>query len=304
MYLIGQIEPLILFELTEIILNSDVIYHCAPDPENSLHYTLLENDFLIPSASNQKDPEEINSDAKIDQIKNDFEARLKFELDYFDKSDEKLQKLQENLNKTDNSEDRMQLLNDYHKSFETQNVNIESLSFTEFADKYQEYMGDVMRRFEDHRSDLISDDNFIYVQMLYIKYIEGAFDEFTKEFKKQYQDQLLQRKYILPYSEFEKNLYYHAYCLCYHQGKVSPNFDDVNKMIGTKPYGDSSLYPQNQIWQIIGFPRATEHNLWRDYYCELAIWQHELTKRQSGSIAHESLVQENNFISNNMINGE
>lgn len=35
--------------------------------------------------------------------------------------------------------------------------------------------------------------------------------------------------------------------------------------------GDSSLYPQYEIWQIVGFPGDNDHNAYRDYYCELAI---------------------------------
>jgi hypothetical protein len=49
-------------------------------------------------------------------------------------------------------------------------------------------------------------------------------------------------------------------------------------MISTKPYGDSSIYPQNEIWQIIGFPGDNDKNAYREYYCDLAIWMEKTVK--------------------------
>jgi hypothetical protein len=42
---ICQIDPLILHELTEIMINSEIIYHCVLDPENSNNYPALESAF-------------------------------------------------------------------------------------------------------------------------------------------------------------------------------------------------------------------------------------------------------------------
>lgn len=47
---IYQIDPLIFFELTEMLINSKVIQYCCMDPEINLH-----NDFIKPNSSNQED---------------------------------------------------------------------------------------------------------------------------------------------------------------------------------------------------------------------------------------------------------
>jgi hypothetical protein len=47
---IYQIDPLIFFELTEILINSKVIQYCAMGPEIN-----LPNDFIKPNSSNQED---------------------------------------------------------------------------------------------------------------------------------------------------------------------------------------------------------------------------------------------------------
>jgi hypothetical protein len=306
-YIIGGIDPLILYELTEIILNSDIIHHCTIDPENSFGYSLLENDFLMPSTSKQEDEEKKYNDAKKEHAKEDFEFRLKLKLENLDKSDDKLQKLQEKLNKTDNYEERMQILNDYRNASENQKPEVESLSMIEFANKYREYMTDIRDMYfypKSYISQLISDDNILYINDLYSKYIEVAFDDFIQEFKKCYYDPTLSRKYLLSFYEFEKCLYYHAYRLCSHKGKVSPTYDDVNKMISTRPYGDRNKFSQSQIKEIVGFPRDSEHNLCRDYCCELAINQCNLIKEPSKKSVFKSQPQENDLKSKIMTEGE
>ncbi len=255
--------------------------------------------------NNLKTPDagELNNSTCADQSHCELENELRLQLEKTQEFHVKLQKLQEKLSENKNAEEDEQIFNEIKTFFDLQICKDDLFPFFEFANKYQEYMKDVMSRFHNYKSDLIAEDNLLYVFGLYRKYIDDAFDEFIVEFKKLNAGISHVRKYLLSYSKFEKCIFYHAYNLCVHQGLKSPNFDDVNKMISTKPYGNSSVYPQTDIWQIVGFPGDRDHNAYRDYYCGLAIWQHELTKKQSEITDGKFQVQKNNFISNDMTNG-
>jgi hypothetical protein len=73
---IKQIDPLILFELAEILINSKVIYDCAMDPERSLNYPLLDNDFIIPTFSYDEKYIEFNGIKYTDRIEWEMETDL------------------------------------------------------------------------------------------------------------------------------------------------------------------------------------------------------------------------------------
>jgi len=111
--------------------------------------------------------------------------------------------------------------------------------------------------------------------------LNDKFDEFVKEFKKVTDKQARQSYSLMPFDEFEKWLFYHADSLCYHRGIESPDYEDVNNMIRTKPYGDSSLYSQNSIWQFVHGHGDNYSITHRDYCCELAIRRRELSKENN-----------------------
>ena len=248
------------------------------------------------------DAGEMNNGIYADQIPSDLETELQLKLEKTKEFRAKFQKLQNKLSENKNSEEEEQIRKEILELFDLQICKDDLSSFFEFATKYQEYMSDAIEKYQSYKSDLIADENFIYALGLYRKYAKDAFIEFSEEFKKHGRHSHI-KKYLLSYSKFERCLYYHSYCLCVNQGIAAPDYDDVNKMISTKPYGDSSLYPQNEIWQIIGFLGDQDHNAYRDYYCGLAIWQHEVSKKQSDNDSSELHVQKNNFISNNITNG-
>ncbi len=240
---------------------------------------------------------EIKNGVYADQIQQELETELTLQLEKTQEFHVKFQKLQGKLSENENPERKEQILNEMQKLFDLQICKEDLYSFSDFEKKYQEYISDVINRYQNYRSDLITDDNLIYALGLYRKYAKDAYEEFLEEFKKWDAGISCIRKYLVSYSKFEKCLFYHAHSLCYNHGIKSPTYDDVNKMISTKPYGDSSIYPQNAIWQIVGFLGNSDNNAYRDYYCGLAIRNRELTKKQSEDIANISPVQADNFIS-------
>jgi hypothetical protein len=227
------------------------------------------------------DASEMNNGIYADQIPSDLESELKLELEKSQEFMARFQRLKGLLSENDNPEDQERIFNMVQKLFDLHICKEDLYSFPDFDRKYQEYMSDVMERYQNYKSNLITDDNLLYALGLYRKYAKDAFIEFSEEFRKWGEGMSHIKKYLLSYSKFEKCLYYHTHCLCYHQGEKSPNYDDVNKMISTKPYGDSSIYPQSEIWQIVGFPGDSDQNAYRDYYCGLAIWKHNSIVKQN-----------------------
>jgi hypothetical protein len=73
---IDKIDLNILFELTEIILNSEVIRYCAWDPEKSLHYPFLDKISSIPNTP-------YYGSFDIDAISEDDFYKEQFELVFF-----------------------------------------------------------------------------------------------------------------------------------------------------------------------------------------------------------------------------
>ena len=240
------------------------------------------------------DAGKLNTGSSTNQIHSDLANELRLRLEESQKFMDRFQRIKELLAEIENPEDKERFSYMIQKLFDLQIATDDLYSFFEFATKYQEYMSDVMGKYQNHKSELIADYNVLYVFGLYRKYVKDAFEEFSGEFRKCGKHSYIQ-KYLLPYSKFEKCIFYHAHSLCYNRGIKSPNYDDVNKMISIKPYGDSSLYPQNEIWQIVGFPGDSDHNEYRDYYCGLVLRNRELTKKQSEDIANGSPVQANNF---------
>ncbi|MGA2408553.1 MAG: hypothetical protein ABSF81_17650 [Bacteroidales bacterium] len=240
------------------------------------------------------DAGEINNGINAEQIPSDLETELRLKLEKTKEFRGKFQKLQDKLSENKNPEEEEQIRKEMKELFDLQIATDDLYSFFDFATKYQEYMSDVLEKYQNYRSELIADYNFLYALGLYRKYAKDAYEEFSEEFRKYGRHSHI-LKYLLSISKFERCLYYHAYSLCVNQGIESPDYDDVNKMISTKPYGDSSLYPQNEIWQIVGFPGDSDHNVYRDYYCGLVLRNRELTKKQSEDIANGSPVQANNF---------
>src|ERR1035437_1095210 len=220
------------------------------------------------------DAYELNNGVCADQIQNELETELKLELEKSQEFMARFQRLQDKLSENKNPEGEEQIRQEILDLFDLQICKEDLYSFPEFERKYQQYISDVMGKYQNYKSDLISENNLIYALGLYRKYAKDAFVEFTEEFKKHSRHSHI-KKYLLSFSKFERCLYYHAYSLCVNQGIASPDYDDVNKMIRTKPYGDSSLYPQNEIWQIVGFPGDNDQNAYRDYYCGLAIRKHK-----------------------------
>jgi len=223
---------------------------------------------------------EISTGTNAEKIPHELETQLKLKLDKTKEFRAKFQKLQDKLSENKIPEEEEQIRKEMKELFDLQIATDDLYSFFEFATKYQEYMSDVMGKYQNHKSELIADYNFLYAIGLYRKYARDAYEEFSEEFRKYGRHSHI-LKYLLSYSKFERCLYYHAYSLCVNQGIESPDYDDVNKMISTKPYGDSSLYPQNEIWQIVGFPGDNDQNAYRDYYCELAIWKHNSIVKQN-----------------------
>ena len=224
---------------------------------------------------------EISTGTIAEKIPHELETQLKLKLKKTKEFRAKFQKLQDKLFENKNPEEEEQIRKEMKEIFDRHICKEDLYSFPDFDRKYQEYMSDVMERYQNYKSNLITDDNLLYALGLYRKYAKDAFIEFSEEFRKWGEGMSHIKKYLLSYSKFEKCLYYHTHCLCYHQGEKSPNYDDVNKMISTKPYGDSSIYPQSEIWQIVGFPGDLDHNSYRDYYCDLAIWKHNSIVKQN-----------------------
>jgi hypothetical protein len=247
---------------------------------------------------------EIRTGANAEKIPHELKTQLKLKLEITKDFRAKYQKLQDKLSENKNPEEEEQIRKELIELFDFQISTDDLYPFFKFTTKYQEYMSDVINRYQNYKSDLITDDNIIYALGLYRKYANDAFNEIIGELKGWEVDVFSIRKYLLSYAKFERCLFYHAHSLCYHQGIESPTNEDVNKMISIKPYGDSQVYPQYEIWQIVGFLGDRDHNAYRDYYCGLAIWQHNVSKKQSGIAGSELLVQKNNFISNNMTNGK
>jgi hypothetical protein len=208
---------------------------------------------------------ELNNGTCADQSHCELETELRLKLEKTKDFRAKFQKLQGKLSDNKNPQEEEQILNEIKILFDLQICTDDLFSFYEFANKHREYMSDVINRYQNYKSNLITDDNLIYALGLFRKYANDAFEEFSGEFKKCGNHSHI-KKYLLPYSKFERCLYYHSYCLFVNQGVEAPNYDDVNKMISTKPYGDSSIYPQNEIWQIVGYPGDSDHNVYRDYY--------------------------------------
>ncbi len=77
--------------------------------------------------------------------------------------------------------------------------------------------------------------------------------------------------------------FHHAYSLCYHEGMETPDFHGVNDKIRSKPYGDSHLYPQNQIWQIVGVVATRHSKGWRDFFCDLVIIENRRKQSENTS---------------------
>jgi hypothetical protein len=226
------------------------------------------------------DAGEINSGRSTYQIPIDLANELRLRLEESQKFMDRFRRIKELLAEIENLEDKERFSYMVQKLFDLHICKDDLYSFSDFERKYQEYMSDVMERYQNHKSDLIVDDNLIYALGLYRKYAKDAYEEFSEEFRKYGRHSHI-LKYLLSISKFERCLYYHAYSLCVNQGIESPDYDDVNKMISTKPYGDSSLYPQNEIWQIVGFPGDNDQNAYRDYYCDLAIWKHNSIVKQN-----------------------
>jgi hypothetical protein len=226
------------------------------------------------------DAGEISSGRSTYQIPIDLANELRLRLEESQKFMDRFRRIKELLAEIENPEDKERFSYMVQKLFDLHICKDDLYSFSDFENKYQQYMSDVMERYQNHKSDLIVDDNLIYALGLYRKYAKDAYEEFSEEFRKYGRHSHI-LKYLLSISKFERCLYYHAYSLCVNQGIESPDYDDVNKMISTKPYGDSSLYPQNEIWQIVGFPGDNDQNAYRDYYCELAIWKHNSIVKQN-----------------------
>jgi hypothetical protein len=217
---------------------------------------------------------ELNNGIYADQIQSKLETELRLKLEKTKEFLAKFQKLQGKLSENKNAEEEEQIRKEMKELFDLHICKDDLYSFSDFENKYQQYMSDVIPRYQNYKSDLITDDNLLYALGLYRKYARDAYEEFSEEFKNHDKHSHI-KKYLLSYSKFERCLYYHAYSLCVNQGIASPDYDDVNKMISIKPYGDSSIYPQNEIWQIVGFPGDSDNNAYRDYYCGLAIRKHK-----------------------------
>lgn len=184
-----------------------------------------------------------------------------------------LQKLQESQIEIESIKEGEAIMNEISNLLSLQIYTPEIYSLLEFANKYQEYMTEIYNKLKNnnYKSEIITGENLLYSYGLYQKYATDAFDGFVKEIRRFGVDISLVRKSLLPYSEFERWLFYHAYSLCYHEGMETPDFYGVNDKIRSKPYGDSNLYPQSQIWQIISEVGTRHSKGWRDYYCELAL---------------------------------
>jgi hypothetical protein len=184
-----------------------------------------------------------------------------------------LQNLQESQIKIEPKVEREEVINEISNLLYLQIYTPETYSLLEFANKYQEYLTDIYLKLKNnnYESELVASNNLLYSYGLYQKYATDEFDEFVKEIRRIGVDISKVRKSLLPYSEFERWLFYHAYSLCYHEGMGMPDFYGVNDKIRSKPYGDGHLYPQNQIWQIVSEVGTRHFKGWRDYFCELAI---------------------------------
>ncbi len=208
-----------------------------------------------------------------DGLRNEVEIILSLDLQKKEQFCAFLQSLQESQIKIEINVERDMVRNEISKLLSLQIYTPETFSFFAFANKYHKYVSDIYSKLSDnnYKSDLITSKNLLYAISLYQKYAYDAMDEFAEEIRKKGVDIMEVRKSLLPYSEFERWLFYHAYSLCYHEEMGMPDFYGVNDKIQSKPYGDGHLYPQNQIWQIVSEVGTRHSKGWRDYFCELAI---------------------------------
>jgi hypothetical protein len=246
-----------------------------------------------------------NSEGIADKILHDlqFEDRL-LKLTMAQEFQQEFTRLQEELSENHKSEERERIFTEMQNLLDLQISLDHQLTFFEFAKKYRDSISDIIDKYVSGKSDLISDDNLPYVLGLYRTYVNTEFDEIIKELDGWDVDVFKIRKKLLSYQEFERWLYYHAYCLCYHHGLESPTSNEVNIMIGTRPYGDGSLYPQIDIQQIVSSNWNMHNKAYRDFYCAHANGQSKLSKRQPAIQNNELAVDKNNFISNIILNGK
>ena len=214
----------------------------------------------------------VEHDNKVITEKTDeIQAKLRIHLKKSEENDARFRYLQKRLIDAENPQEKKEIVTEIRNLSDFEFYSEDKYAFPEFEKRFLEYMSDLEEIRNNFKSDLITYDNHIYVTNLYYQYLKETFEKFYGEFRAEGDSISQKQKHLLPFSEFEKWLFYHANSLCYNEGIESPNYDDVNKMILTKPYGDGSLYPQNRIWQIVSEVGIIRFRAWRDYYCELAI---------------------------------
>ena len=229
----------------------------------------------IRTMENIKNSKNIEYDNRVysDGLREEVEVILSLHLEGEERFRAFLQKIQESQIEIEPDREREMVIDEISNLLCLQIYTPETYSLIEFANQYQEYLTDIYYKLKNnnYESELIASNNLLYSYGLYQKYANDAFDEFVKEIRRIGVNISHVRKSLLPFSEFERWLFYHAYSLCYHEGMGMPDFYGVNDKIRSKPYGDGHLYLQNQIWQIVSEVGTRHSKGWRDYFCELAI---------------------------------
>lgn len=207
-----------------------------------------------------------------DGLREEIEVILSLHLEGKEQFRAFLQKLQESQIEIGGKYEE-EIINEISNLLHQQIYMPEKYPFLEFANKCQEYSADIHLKMKNqtYKSELIASNNLLYTYGLYGKYMADSFDDFVREIRKMGIEITQVRKSLLSFSEFERWLFYHAYSLCYHDGMGMPDYYGVNDKIRSRPYGDSTLYPQIEIWQIVSEVGTRHSKGWRDYFCELAI---------------------------------
>src|ERR1035437_2264683 len=131
------------------------------------------------------DASEMNNGIYADQIPSDLETELRLKLGNTNEFRAKFQKLQDKLSENKNPEEEEQIRKEMKEIFERHICKEDLYSFPDFDRKYQQYISDAIEKYQNYKSNLITDDNLLYALGLYRKYARDAYEEFSEEFKTQ-----------------------------------------------------------------------------------------------------------------------
>ena len=95
---------------------------------------------------------ELNNGVCEDQIQNELETELKLKLENTQEVIVKLKELQDKLSENKNPEEEKKIQKEIKELSDQQICTDDLFTFFEFAHKYQEYMSDIINRYQNNKS--------------------------------------------------------------------------------------------------------------------------------------------------------